>query len=185
MNEWNPLQAAIALFEESERQHKRNSELLNRLNNAAARYEAAAALMPAQIAKQLNEVLADAASNAAKQIASKWTAANEHADRASVAYAKAAHMAPWHVFLLAALGMVVASGAMIFIAFRIVPNPDTVIAWRMEEANLRARVDLLEKRGGNTRLAYCNDSRGRQHLCIAVDETMKTNLNGYRIIRGR
>jgi hypothetical protein len=55
----------------------------------------------------------------------------------------------------------------------------------MEEQKLRATIDELEKKGGRTPLAYCEDQKGNRHLCIRLDQNKKSVSPGYQIVYGR
>jgi hypothetical protein len=191
MKNWDQLQAAASLYEESMRQQQRNSEVLAELNQSAARHEAAMARfqtvceqLPSHVARQINAVLPGAAKSAASEISAKWTSANEHADRAADAYERAARFAPLRVMGLALACVALGAGSMIFIGYRVLPDGATNTALRIEEGRLAKNIELMRAHGGDAALRYCEDHNKRQRLCIQVDEAAKVQPKGYRVIRG-
>lgn len=184
MENWDPLRAAITLFETSERQQQRTEELLAKVQLATERLNIVTRGLPQQLTNEMGAVLSTAAINAAGQIASNWTEANEHAERASAAYQSAARWAPARVFMLAFACFALGVGGMIAVGCWVLPKGEAIAAWRSEEAALKANVDVLRQQGGRVNLVECKDSQSVRRLCVQVDETAKTNLRGYRVVRG-
>lgn len=185
MATFDALQAAIALFEESQRQQRRNAQVLEQLERCVHEYAALTHAIPVTVSAKLNEVLPNAASVAAAQIAANWTDANKHADRATQAYEKAIRLSPLISFGLAALAILIVAGTTTFVVSRYVPDGTTITMLRMEEAELRTKIAVYKKFDSLVQPEECTDTRGRPHICIAINDKIKLNKKGYRAIRNR
>lgn len=191
MNTWDPLKAAVSLFEESRRLQQQNKAILVELQEstrrhqaAVSRYEAICATLPERIAHQVESILPHVAHEAAGNIASKWTAANEHADLATETYKRVIRFTPRRILWLALGCALVGIGSMTAIGIWVLPNGATNANMRIEEARLSKTIEAIRKYGGDAAITFCNDRSGRQRLCVQIDETAKIELKGYRVIRG-
>lgn len=179
MAKWDDLQAIIALFEEGQRQQQRTDEVLAQLEHATRQYAATTQALPVAIGQKLNANLAAAGTGAAKAIAANWTAANEHADKATKAYARAVRFDSLRVFGMTTAALL----AITFFAWSKMPDPGTITALRNEEAALRARIAAYEQLDARAQPQSCVDQHGKAHLCIAVDERIVLKKKGFRAIR--
>ncbi|XLZ71474.1 hypothetical protein ABT364_05760 [Massilia sp. SR12] len=184
-DKFDPLKAAYRLNEATEIQQEQIAALILELQQVATRYGDTLDKLPAQIAKGVNRALPEAAETAAKRIAANWKQANEHADKATIAYARAKRAAPWLLFGSIAAGTLFVLGLGTFIALKVLPNAGQIAKLETEVQSLRATIAELEKKGGRTPLAYCNDMQGQTHLCVRVDETRQSDVPGYRIVYNR
>ena len=181
---WNPLQAAYSLYEAAKRQQTQTDALLGELRQLVRSYQQTLTLLPAQIEQGVNRALPDAAETAARRIASNWTDANHHAEAAARAYEKAKRAAPWLIFGSIGAGLLFVGALGTFIALKLLPSADRIAELRVEEQKLRATIAALEKKGGRTPLAYCDDQKGNRHLCVRVDQNNKSVSPSYQIVYG-
>jgi hypothetical protein len=182
MNDWDKLKAAHTLLDVVGHQQQQIDSLLGDLKQVAARYEASLGRLPVQIQAGVDAALPMAAENAAKRIASAWTEANSHADRATLAYLRAEKIAPRLLFGAICIGMLVFAIGIVYIEKWVLPDLDTLIAWRSEVAMAQQTVVMLEDRGSRAQVAKCHDQSGGEHLCVRVDVNRRTDLSGFRII---
>jgi hypothetical protein len=181
-DQWNVLRAVCTLSESVAQQRDEIGDLITKLAAASQRYDKAVEALPQQVDAGVDRALGNAAQEAASLISARLTEANAHADAATIAYARAAKVAPWLIFGSVAITMLFMLWIGVSIARHLLPSADRIAALRIEEQTLRANVNELEKRGGRTPLAVCNDLRGQPHMCVRVDDRHKTDLPGYRII---
>lgn len=182
---WNQLQAAYSLNEATKRQQIQIDALLSELRQLVRSYQQTLDALPEQIERGVNRALPEAAETAAKSIAANWTAANNHAEAATLAYDRAKHVAPWLIFGSIGSGFLLMGVIGLFIALKLLPSADQITQLRMEEQELRTTIGELEKKGGRTSFTYCDDQKGNSHLCVRVDQHKKSVAPGYQIVYGR
>ncbi|RJF97154.1 hypothetical protein D3871_00350 [Noviherbaspirillum saxi] len=184
MSQYSLEKAAAAVFEASAQQQRETKATLDALKDAAAKFETKAGALPREIFAQVDRALPDAAHKAAGQIASNWTEANLHAERAAEVYKNAVRWAPWRIGGMAVLSTFCGVLGIVIAAKFVQPNEDVVAALRREEADLRAKIQQLSTKGGYSTVVGCYDSNNRNRLCVLVDESAKIPVKGYRVIKG-
>lgn len=182
--DWNPLQAAYTLNEAAKRQQTQTDALVGEMRQLVRAYRDTLAVLPIRIEEGVERALPNATEVAAQSIAANWTVANQHADAATLAYSKAQRAAPWLIFGSIGIGLLFAVVLGTYISLKLLPSADQITELRMEEQKLSATIAELVKRGGRTPLAYCDDKKGIQHLCVRVDENKKSTTPGYMIVYG-
>ncbi|THC40640.1 hypothetical protein [Massilia sp. Mn16-1_5] len=171
---WN---AAKKNFDHAQATHAKVSQ-------AAATLELSCERLPEAIALRLDEKLPDAAAKAATAIASRWTNANAHADRAAKAYEEATKLARQNIYGGALIVIAAFATGVAALAFWILPNHDQIVAMRMEKAQLEATLSKLTYDGARANVQPCVDSAGAARLCIRIDESAKIQGRGLKVIKG-
>ncbi|TCS37913.1 hypothetical protein EDC30_103205 [Paucimonas lemoignei] len=184
MNEYSLAKTAAAVFEKTAEHQREVEAVLTALASAITQFKARSEALPAQVHREVERNLSEAARKAAAEIAASWNDANTHAEKATEAYKKAAIWAPWKIAAIAMLSTLFGIAGMVIVARSTFPDAQAIAALRIEEANLRAQIQQLTARGGYATLASCQDSNGRQRLCVQIDESAKTSAKGYRIVKG-
>lgn len=176
------VQVASALLDEAERQQAVVAELIKRLDRAVTGLEKSKEQLPAALAHQVNAKLSEAARQAAAEIASNWTEANTHAQRATQAYRDEASWAPRKIMLINLAAIVLGVLAMVAVAWCFLPDEGRLLQLRAEQAQLEENIRLLEARGGKAQVRSCLDTKGKAHVCVRVQDS-PTYGDGFRIVR--
>lgn len=176
------IQVASALLDEAQRQQAAVADLIKRLDRAVAGIEKSKEQLPTALANQVNAKLAEAARQAAVAIASNWTEANTHAQRATQAYRREATWAPRKIMAINLAAILLGVAAMVAVAWRFMPNEDYLAQLRADQAGLEENVRRLEGLGGRAQVAPCRDAKGKMQVCVRVQEAPMFK-EGYRIIR--
>lgn len=184
MNQDSFARAAAAVFEESARQQRATKEVLTAISATIRHFQAQTDALPHQVLKSVDQALPAAAGKAASSIASKWTDANKHADKATKAYQEALRWSPWKIAGMAMFCTLCGIFGMVVTARSVLPQADVVAALRIEEANLRQKIQQLTGNGGFANVVICYDTRNRKRLCVQIDESARVPNKGYRVIKG-
>jgi hypothetical protein len=182
-DETPPSKLIYSLWKAGHHSFEKAEAVQDQLFAAASALKKNATDLPDAMARHLDTQLPDAASKAAKMIASKWTEANLHADQATRAYRQATADARQLVFGATIAICCIVACALVALALWILPSWEEVARMQQQKAELEATIKLLNKQGGQANVYSWTDNRGRVRLCIRVDESVKPP-QGMRVIKG-
>lgn len=177
-------QIVYTLWQAGLENSRRAESLQQQLSVAANALKNTSYKLPDELARSIENKLPDAAEKAAAMIASRWTEANTHAERATAAYKDATDHARRNIYGAAAALIAVFAFALILMGLWIFPSFDELASMREEKARLHATITQLKDGGGLANVQSCQDSTRRTRLCVRVDETAKVSDKRWRVIRG-
>lgn len=148
------------------------------IERATQAMDSAAALLRDLPGKLVTEVsgaverkLESASQEAANKIVERFDRANVEADRACLAYERAAKFAPIRFAFLAVIVFGCGLLGMLAVAWFVLPNFQTITLLRKEQADLEATISSLAQRGGRIETSQCSLSNGALKFCIRVEES--------------
>lgn len=183
VNKETHAQMVYSLWKAGKQSFERADATQAQLSRTAEEFRHTTLRLPAEIARSLESKLPRAAQEAAEMIASKWTDANVHADRAAAAYQTATQQARRAIYGGAAILLGVFAAVLLIVGLWILPKFDEVAALRVEKANLEEKINLLTKNGARANLVRCSDSQ-RERLCVWIDDTVKFQDKRLKVISG-
>lgn len=184
MKEWDPLASAVAIFEETKRQQRQTEGMLRELATTTARIEQLSRTLPETLSKEVGKAIPSAADVASALMTTNWAEANKNADIAANRYERAIRFSSRRIAGLALGCTFLGAGSMVVIGLWVLPSGETSARLKLEAEEYKSKIAAMRKHGGDAALDYCTDSKGRKRLCIQVDESVKSNRKGYRIIKG-
>jgi hypothetical protein len=177
-------QLVYSLWKAGHENFERAEDLYAQIAAAAEALKVTSQRLPSVMARDLEEKLPQAADKAALTIASRWTEANKHAERATEAYKKATDLARKAIYGGAAIMLMIMAAGIIFLGKWVLPSLDQLAQKRLEIAQMEQTINQLTKKGGRANVIPCSDIQGHPRLCVQVDDSVKTATRGLRVISG-
>lgn len=178
-----PSQLVYSLWKVGRSSFERAEKLNGELAKTTGTLNEIARLLPAAVSAKVDATMPKIAGDAAKMIASEWTDANEHAEKATEAYREATADARKAVFtwagtLFGALALVI-----LILVFWILPNSKELAGMQAEKAQLEFTLGQLTKQGARANVVPCLDANGHDRLCVQIDESARVP-KGLQVIKG-
>lgn len=178
-----PSQLVYSLWKAGHLNFEHAKAVQTQVAQASTALQQSSTKLPAEMARHLDQQLPAAAAQAARMIASQWTEANTHAERATKAYQEATANARKVVYGGAAVMLTILTIAVLVLTKWILPNSDELTRLREEKTQLQMTIDQLTRNGARANVQPCTDRSGRDRLCVRVDESVKIG-SGLRVIKG-
>lgn len=177
-------QLVYSLWQAAKRQFEHTKAAQADLSNASDALRASAQRLPEVVAREVDKTLPAAAQKAATAIASNWHHANEHADRAAAAYNDATNRVRKVVYGGAAAMLAASAILLLIFGMWLLPSFGKVQQMLADKAQMEQTLGHLTRNGAMANVQACQDSLGRERLCVRIDEKAKVADRGLRVIRG-
>jgi hypothetical protein len=159
------------------------------MKTATAAQYAAARDLPGKVAKSVSDAIEPAVNIAAEKVVKHFVDANRDADRAALAFQRAAKFSmTWIVG--AALGIAsVGAAAIVAVAWMLAPTSLEIQAIRDERAQLQRDIVAFEDRGARIDFTRCqlSSNEPKTRLCARLDPVFEKDIwnGGYRILKDK
>lgn len=173
-----------ALWQASLENSDRANAVNEQVSTASTALRNASNRLPDELKQALQKALPSAAENAAKMIASQWTQANTHAERATAAYKDATAQARKIILTSTMFIFGILIIGLITFGISIFKRIDELASLQSDKDRLEAIVQQLTLRGGYANVKQCYDTAQRPRLCVRVDEKAKTSDKRWQVIKG-